>query len=74
MYIIIELQTTNGQTAHIVTTKEDRNEALSTFHSILAAAAISKVDTHTAVVMDERGNYVAIESFVHKEEEQEQEE
>ena len=65
MFIIIELQTTNGHTANIVTTKDTKNEALSTYHTILASAAISQVDVHTAVVMDIYGNYIAMESFDH---------
>lgn len=32
MYIIIELQTTNGQTANIVQTKATKDEAMSVYH------------------------------------------
>lgn len=67
MYIIIELQTTNGQTANIVQTKETKAEAMSAYHSILAAAAISAVEYHTAIVMDEQGKYLARECYEHKE-------
>lgn len=65
MFIIIELQTTKGQTANIVTTRETKDEAMSAYHSILAAAAISNVEYHTAVVMDEQGRYLARECYVH---------
>lgn len=65
MYIVIELQTTNGQTANIVTTKNTKDEAMSAYHSILAAAAISNVEYHTAVVMDKKGRCLASECYEH---------
>lgn len=65
MYIIIELQTTNNQTANIVTTKNTKDEAMSVYYSILAAAAISNVEYHTAAVMDKRGRCLASECFEH---------
>ena len=65
MYIVIELQTSNGQTANIVTTKETKEEAMSSYHMILAAAAVSQVEYHTAVVMDEEGRYLARECYKH---------
>lgn len=65
MFIILELQTTNGQTAHILTTKDTKEEAMSAYHMILAAAAISSVECHTAIVMNEEGRLVARESYRH---------
>ena len=66
MYIIVELQTTNGKTANIVTTKDTLNEAMSAYHMILASASISSVEYHTAVVMDVEGRYLARECYQHK--------
>ena len=66
MYIILELQTSNGQTANIVTTKDTKDKAMSVYHSILAAAAVSSVQYHTAVVMDEEGRYLARECYQHE--------
>lgn len=65
MYIVIELQTTDGVTANIVQTKETKDEAMSSYHSILASAAVSKIHYHTAVVMDEEGRYLARECYKH---------
>lgn len=65
MYIVIELQTTQGQTANIVTQKETKDEAMSAYHMILASAAVSSVEYHTAVVMDEHGRYLARECYEH---------
>ena len=66
MFIIIELQTTDNVTSNIVTTKTTKDEAMSTYHSILAAAAISSVQYHTAVVMDEKGVLIAKECYQHQ--------
>ena len=65
MFIVIELQTTNGQTGNIVQTKETKNEAMSAFHSILASASISEVEYQTALVVDPKGQYLARECYYH---------
>lgn len=65
MYIVIELQTNNGQTANIVQTKETKEQAMSAFHSIMAAAAISSVEYHAAIVVDRKGQYIARECYEH---------
>lgn len=59
MYIIQEIQTTDGNTALLpAITKESKNEMESTYHSIMAAAAISSVTVHACVCFDEHGNDV----------------
>ena len=59
MYIIQEIQTNNGQSALLPPiTKEDKNEAESTWHSVMASAAISKVEVHTVIMYDEHGNMI----------------
>ena len=65
MFIVIELQTSGGQTANIVQTKNTEAEAMSAYHSILAAAAISSVEYHTALVVDPKGQYLARECYEH---------
>ena len=65
MYILVELQTNGGQTANIVTSFEDRLEAFSAYHSVLASAAVSSVETHAAVLLDERGNLIQREFYRH---------
>lgn len=56
MYIVIELQTnTDGQVGNLVTAYEDRNQAESKFHQIMAAAAISELPVHSAIMVDEKG-------------------
>ena len=57
MYIIQEIQTSNGQSTLLpAVTKQDKNEAESTWHSIMSAAAISAVQVHTVIMYDEHGN------------------
>ena len=56
MFIVIELQTNaDGSVGNIVTNYEDRNVAESKFHQIMAAAAISDVTVHSALMVDEAG-------------------
>lgn len=71
MYIIQEIQTNNGQTALLpAITKADKNEMESTFHSILASAAISAVEVHTVIVYDEHGNTIKREYYEHVEQDE----
>ena len=66
MFIVIELQTTNGQTAHIVTTHTTREEAESKFHLILSSAAVSTIPIHAAAILDEFGCILANGSYIHE--------
>lgn len=69
MYIVIEMQTTNGTTATITNAYADKNTAYQKYHTILAAAAVSSVEIHTAIILSEHGYIEARESFEHREEE-----
>ena len=67
-YIIIEIQTAqDGTVATLVTTKDTRNEADSTYYSILSSAALSELPTHTAVLMTSDGNPIRTECYRHGE-------
>ena len=68
MFIVIELQTNNGKTANIVNAYDDLNTAFNKYHSILAAAAVSTVEVHTAVIINEVGNTIASGHFAHAKE------
>ena len=66
MYVVMELQRTSENTlSTIVTTHETRNDAEWKYHQILAAAAISQVDIHSAVMLGETGQRIKGESYVH---------
>ena len=64
MYIILELQTNNGVVSMTpAIQKTDRKEAESVYHSILAAAAISGLDAHSAVLMTNEGELLMSQCY-----------
>lgn len=67
MFSIIEQQTNNGVTAIVtpIPVIEDRNEAESRFHTVLAAAAISSCEVHSCTVLDERGVSIMTQCYSH---------
>ena len=66
MYIVIELQKTGTDVGSIVNKYESLLEAESRFHQILAAAAISEVEIHSAVILGENGNLIKNGSYAHQ--------
>lgn len=65
MYFVIELQTNNGQTANIVTSHATREAAESKYHTVLAAAAVSAVEKHAAVMVSEEGFPIMHQCYIH---------
>ena len=66
-YIVIELQTGSGATAVLTNTYADYPHAEQKYHLVLSAAAVSNVPVHSAVMLNERGQLVKYESYVHEE-------
>ena len=67
-YYVIEIQTYENGTSTIVTPineYENRQEAESKYHAILAVAATSKVAMHTAVLMTETGRALMSQFYEH---------
>ena len=65
-YIVIELQTnTDGTVGNLVYAYDSRDDADSKFHAILAAAAVSNVPRHAAVLMNSDGNVYRSECYTH---------
>ena len=65
-YIVIELQTSSqGQSSNIVTAYDSLAQAESKYHTILAAAAVSSVPHHAAVILDHTGMQLAQRCFEH---------
>lgn len=63
-YIVVELQTNaSGSVANIVTSYDERNAAESKYYSILAAAAVSQLPKHAAVLMTSEGYLVESKCF-----------
>lgn len=69
MFYVIELQTNGSEGNYLVTAKETRDEAMSTYHSVLAAAAVSAIERHACIVIDDRGTRIANECYEHGEQE-----
>ena len=63
MYIVTELQTNGETTAVLNYTYTDKNIALQQYHTILAAAAVSQVQVHTAMIVNEIGLVEYRETF-----------
>ena len=56
-FVIQEIQTNDNVSVLLpAITKQDKNEAESAWHNLMAAAAISSVQVHTVVMYDEHGN------------------
>lgn len=68
MYFICEIQ--NG--AHLMTTRQTRNEAEAEFHRVLSAAAVSSVETHSCIVFTEEGFTVLNQCYKHPAEPEEE--
>ncbi|MCR5835958.1 MAG: hypothetical protein K6G88_05605 [Lachnospiraceae bacterium] len=65
-YLVIELQTNEeGQTSNIVTSYNDINQAESKYYTVLAAAAISNVKKHAAVLLDAEGGFIRSDGYEH---------
>lgn len=62
MYIVLEIQ----DTAVLVNSYDTRNEAENKYHTILAYAAVSSVEMHAAVMLNEDGSFVKSECFEHE--------
>ena len=70
MFAVIEIQK-NGETATPITTLfTDKKQAYSKYHQVLAAASISQVEEHSAILVSEEGNYMFREKFIHESEEE----
>lgn len=66
MYIVIELQkNTDGHVYNIVTEHPTKDEAESKYHTVLSAAAISKMPTHGAILVSEECFTVASKCYKH---------
>lgn len=66
-YFIVEIQKQhNGAYAHLVHTADTRNAAESVYHQVLAAAAISNLPEHSAIMFTSEGFPLMHESYKHE--------
>lgn len=66
-YIVIEIQKYADGTIAVppINTYATFNEAAQRYHTILAAAAVSSVPVHSAVMMTDTGIQVRLDTFDH---------
>ena len=66
MYIVIELQQMNeSQIANIVNAYTSKETAERQYHTVLAAAAVSSLPCHSAVMLNEQGDVLKHEFYKH---------
>lgn len=68
MYIVIELQKTASDVpvSNIVNSFDNLEQAESKYHSILAAAAVSQIPVHSAIIVSEEGFPVKHQCYKHQ--------
>lgn len=65
-YFVVEIQKLSENTyAHIVHEAATRNEAESKYHQVLAAAAISNIPEHSAIMFTGEGFPLMHENYKH---------
>lgn len=63
MYLVIELQTTNGQISTLNYQFDDIRLAEQKYYLILSAAAVSTIDVHAAMIVDSKGTVLKNEYY-----------
>ena len=66
-YVVIELQDNGSSVANLVTAFDDVYQAEQKYHQVLAAAAVSSLPCHSAVMVNSEGMYIKSESYKHGE-------
>ena len=68
MYFILEIQTAaDGGSSHLITARASCNEAEAEYHRVLAAAAVSPLPLHAAVVVAADGTPLLHQCYAHEE-------
>lgn len=63
-YIVLEIQTNaNGEVATLLTAYNERSAAENKYYTILAAAALSELPVHSAMILTNLGTIVKSETF-----------
>lgn len=69
-YIVMEIQKDNGNVTATPFTYDDINQAKNKYYTILAYAAVSQIEKHSASILNEKGLSLLNEGFVHTEDEE----
>lgn len=65
LFIVVELQKNGTEMGNIVTAHETLQDAQYKFHTVAAAAAISNVEKHSVVLLNDDGFPVERTTFEH---------
>ena len=65
LFIVVELQKNGNQMGNIVTAHETLQDAQYKFHTVAAAAAISNVEKHSVVLLNDDGFPIERTTFEH---------
>lgn len=67
-YVVLEIQTMDGgQVACLATPYDNQMQAESSYHTVLAAAALSSLPRHAAVLLTSDGSVQASQYYEHGE-------
>lgn len=66
MYVVVEMQTSNGVTTQITTVEQNKDVAEQKYHNILSYAAVSSVEIHSAVILNPEGQRIKSECYKHE--------
>ena len=66
LFVVIELQKNGQQMGNIVTAHETLQDAQHKFHTAAAAAAISNVEKHSVILLNDDGFPIERTTFEHK--------
>lgn len=65
-FVVVELQKfEDGTMSHLATAYDTQDAAESAYHSVLAAAAISALPSHAAILVSEEGFPLAHQCYKH---------
>lgn len=70
-YVVIELQDNLTTVANLVWAYDNVAQAEAKYHTVLAAAAVSQVPIHSAVMLGSDGRYIKSECYDHRTESEE---
>ena len=65
IYIVMEIQSDGSTANSIITPYDNRNTAENKYHTILAAASVSAVPKHSAVMLTDDGTRLKGETYYH---------
>lgn len=66
MFAVVEIQKNGTSAVPLTSLFENKDDAYSKYHQVLAAAAKSTVQEHSAILISEEGAYLIQQKFIHE--------